>query len=71
MQLFELFGKPCAIVLRVQMSRECCLDILLEAKNINVLKNTHSNIADLHIPLDRTTLEKVDKGILDAEFIGY
>lgn len=70
MHRFEMYGKPCAIVLRVQMSRKVCLDILLPDEGINVLSDG-GRLVDLHIPIDGTTLKKVEAGILDAEFKGF
>jgi hypothetical protein len=71
MKSFEMYGKPCAIVLRVQLNDKDCLDILLPPDHIHVAGHPNSRVRDLHIPLDGTTLAAVEKGILDAEFMGF
>jgi hypothetical protein len=47
------------------------VDIFLPPDHIHVAGHPNSRVRDLHIPLDGTTLAAVEKGILDAEFMGF
>lgn len=64
-QQFEIFGHTAALVIRMNMERRACLDIILPENSYTLVGN------QIIVPLHNETMRMVEKGILDAELIGY
>jgi hypothetical protein len=65
----EMYGRPAVLVLRVQMERQACLDFILAPHAYNLASS--AGLQTLVIPMRGDLMERVNKGILDAEFLGF